>query len=386
MATRDAFSEEDLARLRGFPEITRAELIRYFTLTEPDDTFVRQFRGPANILGAAVQLCTLLWMGFVPDDVHGAPAVAVSRLAERVHVPCGRVVRLRGAGADPHRSPARDPALQRLALHRHSGLEGTRRVPVRPGDGARFPKLLFGQACEYLSSGRVMRPGVVHLLEHVATARTRARAETWTRVAHVLDPQRRIELDTLLEVDPELGRTPLNWLGVGPTNASPAAVKTEVDKLGFLRRLDAHTLDLSTLPTERRRFLAGVGRRLTGQALSRREPERRYPILLTLLAQSAVDVLDEVLLLFDQAISGRESAAQAKLTELLAERARRGEDRQRVLDEILQVVMDPDIGDETVGLLLYANGSGWSGCGRRGLHASSRCHAITGTWRCWTHR
>ena len=41
MATRDVFSEEELARLRGFPEITRAELIRYFTLTEADETFVR---------------------------------------------------------------------------------------------------------------------------------------------------------------------------------------------------------------------------------------------------------------------------------------------------------------------------------------------------------
>ena len=91
MATRGAFSEEDLARLRGFPEITRTELIRYFTLTEPDDTFVRQFRGPANILGAAVQLCTLPWLGFVPDDVHGAPAGAVSRLAERVDVPAGEL-------------------------------------------------------------------------------------------------------------------------------------------------------------------------------------------------------------------------------------------------------------------------------------------------------
>ena len=79
MATRDAFSEEELARLRGFPEITRTELIRYFTLTEPDDTFVRQFRGPANILGAAVQLCTLPWLGFVPDDVHGAPALGWSQ-------------------------------------------------------------------------------------------------------------------------------------------------------------------------------------------------------------------------------------------------------------------------------------------------------------------
>jgi hypothetical protein len=33
VATRDVFSDQELARLRGFPEITRAELIKYFTLT-----------------------------------------------------------------------------------------------------------------------------------------------------------------------------------------------------------------------------------------------------------------------------------------------------------------------------------------------------------------
>lgn len=45
-------------------------------------------------------------------------------------------------------------------------------------------------------------------------------------------------------------------------------------------------LDLSALPAERRRFLATVGRRSTVQALMRRE-ERRYPILLALVAQRA---------------------------------------------------------------------------------------------------
>lgn len=94
------------------------------------------------------------------------------------------------------------------------------------------------------------------------------------------------------------------------------------------------------LPAERRRFLASVGRRLTAQALARREPERRCPTLLTLLAQSAVDVLDETLLLFDQAISRQEAAAKAQLTEALAERARGGEDRQALLDEILAIVLD----------------------------------------------
>lgn len=46
--------------------------------------FVRKFRGQGNALGAAVQLCTLSWLGFVPDEVASAPAAAVARLAERL--------------------------------------------------------------------------------------------------------------------------------------------------------------------------------------------------------------------------------------------------------------------------------------------------------------
>ena len=80
--------------------------------------------------------------------------------------------------------------------------------------------------------------------------------------------------------------------------------------------------------------------------------DRRYPILLTLVAESAVDVLDEVLLLFDQALSGRESAARARMTEALAERARGGENRQALLDDILKIVLDPGVSDGQVGARL----------------------------------
>jgi hypothetical protein len=135
-------------------------------------------------------------------------------------------------------------------------------------------------------------------------------------------------------------------LNTGPTEASAAAVKTEVRKLLFLRGLDAHTLDLSTLPTGRRRFLAPVGRRSSMAKLTRREPHRRYPIALTVLAQSAVDVLDEVVQLFDQAISARESRAKHRLADQLAERAKRSEDRLALAE---QVLADPAIADEQVG-------------------------------------
>ena len=46
-------------------------------------------RGPADRLGLAVQLCTLPWLGFVPDEVRAAPRVAVTRLTERLRVDPG---------------------------------------------------------------------------------------------------------------------------------------------------------------------------------------------------------------------------------------------------------------------------------------------------------
>ena len=87
MATR-LFSDAHLEHLRSFPDIDRDQLIGFFTLTPADVAFIDpgRGRGPADRLGLAVQLCTLPWLGFVPDEVAGAPGAAVYRLAERLQV------------------------------------------------------------------------------------------------------------------------------------------------------------------------------------------------------------------------------------------------------------------------------------------------------------
>ena len=309
------FTDEELDQLRRFPDISREELIRYFTLTPADEAFVVARHGAANRLGAAVQLCSLPWLGFVPDDVVSAPPVAVARLSERLRIPVGELV---DYGS---REQTRTDHLREVA--RYLGWRLAEEFQWRELDEFLFaramehdpPKLLFRLGCEYLASSRVIRPGVVTVLMRVAAAREKSRAETWQRVAHLVDPTRAAELDRLLVVDPLVGFTRLHWLGRGATQPSPAAVTVELEKLRYLRGLDAHELDLSMLPAERRRFLAALGRRLSAQQLVRRDPQRRYPILLTLLAQSAVDVLDEVLALFDQSISARESHAKQKMIE-----------------------------------------------------------------------
>jgi hypothetical protein len=107
------FSREQYEQLRSFPEISRDELIRYFTLTPADAGFVDpgSGRGPADRLGMAVQLAALPWFGFVPDEVASAPPAAVARLAERLGLDPGA---LRGYGK---RAQTRSDHLAKVARY-----------------------------------------------------------------------------------------------------------------------------------------------------------------------------------------------------------------------------------------------------------------------------
>jgi hypothetical protein len=128
------FADEELEYLRGFPEIGQDELFRFFTLTQTDIAFISpgRGRGPADRLGLAIALCTLPWLGFVPDKVATAPPVAVARLAEQLGVDPNE---LRTCG---NRAKTRIDHLRLVAQYMgwraavHDRAEGTGRFPGRP--------------------------------------------------------------------------------------------------------------------------------------------------------------------------------------------------------------------------------------------------------------
>jgi hypothetical protein len=226
VATR-VFSKEELAQLRGFPEITRDELIRFFTLTAADRAFVDPGRGrsPRDRLGLAIQLCTLPWLGFVPDDVTTAPPAAVARLAPQLQVAPEDLdgYGVRGQTRTDHlRLVLQYAGWQTAGMLAGKELEEFLLARAMEHDS---PSLLFRLACEHLRSSKVVRPGVVTLLERVAAARAAAVRETFDRLAHLLTEARRAELDVLLVTDPQIGTSRLRWLNTGPTEASAAAVK-----------------------------------------------------------------------------------------------------------------------------------------------------------------
>jgi uncharacterized protein DUF4158 len=222
VATR-VFSDEDLERLRSFPEITREELIRFFTMTPADVEFIDpgRGRGRSDRLGLAVQLCTLPWLGFVPDDVASAPAAAVARVSERLQIPMDEL-RLYGEREQTRTDHLRAVA-RYLGWHQAGALEFQELDEFLLARAMEHdsPTLLFRLACEHLISARVIRPGVVRVIERVATAREAASRETFDRVAHLLTARRQLETRRIWTGM----KSPAYTGGDPPKDAPPAMVE-----------------------------------------------------------------------------------------------------------------------------------------------------------------
>jgi Domain of unknown function (DUF4158) len=351
-------SDPELARLSSWPdEIAAQDAVTYFTLSADDLSWLTGFNRQHNRLGVAVQLSTLPWLGWIPDDLASCPPMALDRLTEALAIApntSSTLLTEYGGWQGETRRKHRGRVLDRLGW-RLCGA-GDRKLLdeflLARALEHDAPGVLLRLACDWLRAESIVRPPVDSLTRRIATARDAARAETYHRLGPLLQPPRPMQLDGLLDVDPYLGITRLAWLRRGATVATPELLKSELDKLEFLRRHGADTLDLSRLPAGRRRMLAEIGRRSTNQALQRADVERRHPVLLATLAETYVEVLDELVQLLDQALAGADSRARHELSQRFVDRAKAEADRARLLDEILDVLADPNVSDSDAGRLV----------------------------------
>jgi hypothetical protein len=202
------------------------------------------------------------------------------------------------------------------------------------------PGVLLQLACDWLRHERIMRTSADTLSCRVAAARDGARAETYHRLAPLLDPPRWARLDALLDVDDELGMTRLAWLRRMATAATPEVVKAELAKLEFLRARRRSTGSISV--ADRSAADAGQDRpsvHQPGVATHRCRPSTSDP------AGDAGRDLRR---------GPRRAGTAARPSAGLVERARVEIDRGRLLDEVLDILADPAVSDADASQLVRA--------------------------------
>lgn len=351
----DFLTPTERERLQGYPaQLSDQDLITFYTLTGADLACVRQCRSKANRLGFALQLGTLRWLGFVPDELLPGPPAATGYLAQQLAIK-GEVI---------HGYGTRD---QTRTVHRQQVQAHLGFVEVGPAEFETLtgwlveralehdePRLLLSMVIDKLYRERLVRPTAVRLERLVAHARQQAGEITFQRLAPLLTPERQAFFDRLLVVDEDLGRSRLEWLRHGETANTPSAVLKALNKLAYLREMGIAGWDLSVLNPNRRQFLAQRGRRATGQALQRAPEVRRYPILAAFLAQAVEELTDEAVELFDGYLSQANRRADRELRDRWLGAARSTSQKLRCFDELVRFLLDDEIADDQLRDSIFA--------------------------------
>jgi hypothetical protein len=245
-------SDAERERLDSFPaQVVPGDIETYFTLSRADRRQVPRTGSPANRLGFALQLGTLRFLGFCPDDLGTAPEAVVVFVARQLDVAPGELARYGGRGQ------TRTEHLRLIRQHlgfRKSTAGDLARLEYWLVDRALEhdrPTLLLRSACEHLLGLRIERPGVTHLERVIAAARQRAQQETYRRLAPVLTRDCKAQLDGLLTVDAATGRSTLAWLQQSVASYTPPVILVTLQKRASCRRWGADRWDMSSLSPNR---------------------------------------------------------------------------------------------------------------------------------------
>jgi len=332
------------AALERFPdEVDGQDLVGCFTLTGDDLDFVMSRRG-ASRLAAGLQIGVLRLAGFMPADLVSAPAGVVLFVAGQIDIDPDVL-----AGYAPGRGTRwrNEAAVEAHVGFRRADRGDLKRLADWLGERAvehDQPWALFRSGCEWLRSEKIVRVGTTVLERAVMAARQRATERTYMVLASQLDAAARGRLDELVAVDSDNGECVLANLRRAPAGRVAAQIGELIDRVVMLRGFGGDRFDVSALNPNRVRFLAGLGRSMSPKAIRRLSAERRYQILVCWVVEMTVRTVDQIIDLFDVAVTAVNRPPEDKA------KTRRRQRRSivKIADAFVSVsdlVLDPDIAD-----------------------------------------
>lgn len=342
-------SSSEQAALDRFPaEIDTDDLTACFTLTDENhEQIIARRYGPGGRRAGSLQIGALRLLGFIPTDVTTASASAIRFVADQVDASGDDI-----GGYTTRQHTISDHVTE---IERHLGFSR-----LEPG-GLKVlgdwiveralehdqPIVLFRLACDHLKAERHVRPGVSVLERLVATSRQTATEETWRILATDINAATRDRFDQLLEVDDDdVKMTRFTWFSQQATEPLGKVIGVQIDKLHEMRAIGLDPMVVSGLNPNRVRHLAGLGRRMSPQALRRSDPARRYQIVAATLAENLYSLTDEILELFDTALGDADRRSRFQLDEARKQVAAAANTTVRLFSRIGRLVLDDTVPDD----------------------------------------
>jgi hypothetical protein len=350
----DFLTDAERDRLRRFPStIATVDINAFFTLSATDITEIYKHNGAHNRLGCALQLCTLRYLGFVPDDVADLPASVVNYVAQQLEI---ALEALKAYGSRPQTRTDHLVAVRDYLQFR----EGS------TADMANITEWLLEQALEHdrptlllqlvndkFYSEKILRPGITLLERLVATARKRAQLVVYRRLESLLNNETKLWIDGLLLADDTTDRTPLAWLRKKPEANTASAILTAIKKLETLKLWGVPTWDLQVLNHNLSKQLYQIGKNSTVHELQRLPVVRRYPVLITLVHQTWEETVDETIELYERCLAEVDARSKREQLAVRNHAAHSTNEKLRLLKDLARMILNPAVTDAQLRVTIH---------------------------------
>jgi hypothetical protein len=279
-------------RLESFPaEIGEVDKTAFFTLTDTDSALIRRRTDEQNRLGFAILLCSLRFLGFVPENLAALPIEIIQYLAEQLRID-------EEVFPNYQRVRTKQTQVQEILIYtdfrraEKADLETLEKWLLQRALEHDKPSFLLRLAIEKLYAEKILRPGLSVLERLVLKAREEAVNETYRLLLPGLDAQTKTALDKLGEIEKGRKQSNLVWLRQPAVSFSADAILQNIEKIKFLREMKAEDWNLSFISPNRLKFLSQIARKSRINSLNNLAEKKRYPILLAFAKQALTDIID----------------------------------------------------------------------------------------------
>ena len=311
MPRRSLLSTTERQSLLCYPDCEE-DLTRQYTLSDADQSLIRQRRGNANRLGIAVQMCLLRFPGhgLLPDS--DIPSFLLQWIGKQIGVDAACWPQYAG------RAETRRDHLLELRAYlgmEQFGLRHYRQASSAIGELAMQTDkgiVLAGALIEHLQRKLVIFP-VIDTIERICSeAITRANRRLHAALADPLSAEHRKRLDDLLRRRENGRMTRLAWLRQSPAKPNSRHMLEHIERLKVWHELDLPVGIERQVHQNRLLKIAREGGQMTPADLAKFEPQRRYATLVAVAVEGMATVTDEVIDLHDRIIGKLFNTAKHK--------------------------------------------------------------------------
>lgn len=323
MARRSLLTGDERRRLFE-PPVTDREVARCYTLSPDDLRWIDERKGPANKLGAAVQMALLRHPGFGWLPAQAVPTIVLRFLSDQIHV--SPEVLGDYATRPKTRSEHAGQLHERLGLRLFARGDVRQAVSLAAAAASATDKggpIVEGLIAE-LRRRRIVLPSP-DTLERVGLAgRSQARRRAAEDLLAPISPLQLERIDQLLVNDPDLKKSPLAWLRDIPESPSAASMAGITDRLAYVRAIGIDPAITDTIHERRFDQYAREGAVAPAFLLSSYSVGRRRATVVaqlifleSRLSDAAADMFDKMVgSLFAKGRRGRERKYQASSREV----------------------------------------------------------------------